>query len=338
MKFALVTADLSHKTSFKINYEHGDCTSFMNWVGILDGIHLSYYGLREEDNSYLKDFDVVMMSGNNGNYNDIARISKLLKDSDCVSMFYPEGSLQLHESWIGNLNSEYFEAMRSCDIVSIAEEDKASYYRSFLGPETLVRFIHVPTTPQMDQGTYFMPRKYKQNYVVVYGDNNPNHPAVAMACANRLKLPVFGVAVDTGKAPVIKRIFPDMSMTTMGKLSQLEFLRLLGFSIIHFYPTEWIGTARQQIACAAVGTPCIGNHDSHTQRRLYPPSLAHDIYDVDGMCDSAVRLLKDESAYNHVASQALRLMKFYSLENTKQRFMAAVEEARAAKKKATVTT
>ena len=332
MKFALLSADPSHKVRFKINCEQGDCTSFLNWVDIWGGVHLSFEALRKEDNSYLKGFDVVMMSGHPHYIQDVTRIAGELKGTEAVTMFYPEGSLQLYDASMYQFHPEYYEAWNACDIVSSAEEDKLGYYRSYLKGNTIARFIHVPCTAGMTEGKYLLPREKKQRYSVVYGDNNPNHPGVAIACAEKLGLPVVTVAIEPGRIADFKKVFPGIPFHPQTKLSQAAFLRVLGQSAVHFYPTEWIGTARQQIACAIAGTPCIGNHDSHTQRRLYPKELAFDIYDIEGMVGAARRLLEDGEWYNLVVREAFEKAGFYGLEATKGRFMEAVETAREMKR------
>lgn len=338
MKFALVTADKSHKAQFKIDCDKGDCTSFMNWVDIWGGFHLAFDSIREEkDWSYLKDFDAVMFSGHPYYLTDIARIASFLKDSDAVTMFYPEGSVQLFDASMHKIHKEVYDAWRACDVVSAAEEDKVGYYKSFLDTDTIVRFIHVPVSVDMENGRFFVPRERKQIYAVVYGDNNPNHPMVAIACAKRLQMPVVTIGMDDGIVNKIRDIFPCVSIMPATKLSQNHFLRYLGGSAIHFYPTEWIGTAREQVSCASVGTPCIGNHDSHTQKRLFPKELSFDIYDVDGMVSAGKRLLEDNDFYRHVAEDAFRKMLFYGVDATKKRFLDAVDDARRIKQKRMVS-
>lgn len=324
MKFALITADKSHKVRFNLNGEKDDVTSFMQWVSVLDGIHLSFDMLREEDNSYLKDFDVVMMSGHLNFISDIIRIANFLKDSNAISMFYPEGSAQLYDNSINGYHREYYEAWAACDIVSIAEEDKVEYYRSFVSKETVVRFIHVPMTPEMSESVFFIPEHMKiRNMTVVYGDNNPNHPMIALSCANRLKMNVVGFDLRNND---FSSVFPKLKIQHISKLGQYPFMRVLGRSFVNFYPTEWIGTARQQISCACVGTPCIGNRDSHTQQRLWP-DLGVNIYDVKKMENLALRLMTDGGFYRDAVTRAMTEIPFYNYENTMQRFISAVEEA-----------
>lgn len=335
MKFALITADPSHKKTFRINPENGDATSFMQWVYIFGGIHLSYDALRTEDNEYLKNFDVVMMSGHLNYMTDVIRIAKFLKDSEAISIFYPEGSAQLYDNGINGFHPEYYEAWRACDILSIVEEDKYDYYRSFINiDETIVSFIHVPMTAEMSASAFFLPRGQKRNSVLIYGDNNPNHPMIALAAVNELnknnsykEIEYDVVGVETRDAPV-DRIFPDVKIRHNSKSGQYQFLRALAKTIVNFYPTEWIGTARHQISCAVTGTPCIGNKDSHTQKRLFP-KLGVGIYEIDKMVELAEKLIGETGFYHEVTEYALNAVRYYDYGNTVRRFMNTVDNARA---------
>ena len=337
MKFAIISADPSHGLNFWINPETGDATSFMNWLHIWNGFHFNYLKLRDNF-SFLKDFDVVMMSGHPYHFNDIKTIADYLKNHKTVTMFYPEGSAQLYESSINNFHMEVYDAMNACDILSIVEEDKRAYYESFIHSETIVRFIHVPMRQEMMAGVFRIPRMHKHhNLTLVYGDNNPNHPLIAYACAKRLKMDVIAFESDRGKKDLLGKMFPELNMLFFEKAGQYPFLRNLGRVMLHFYPTEWIGTARQQISCAVTGTPCIGNHDSHTQRRLFP-EIGFDIYDMDKMCEAADRLLRDERFYQGIVERAWQAVEFYDLPHTQARFVAAFEDALRIKNRVVVAT
>lgn len=333
MKFALVTADPAHLVKFKIDGNSGDATSFMNWIDVWNGVHLSFEKLgRKEDVDFLKTFDVVMFSGHLNHIQKIIDLGKLLKDSETITIYYPEGSTQLYDNSINGFHPEYYEAWNACDIVSPAEEDKISYYESFISSgTTIVRFIHVPLREEMETGDFFVPRNLKINdLTLVYGDNNPNHPMIALACANKMGYYVTGVEMRNNLLRV-QKVFPKIKMSDYSKQGQYRFLQLLGKTMVHFYPTEWIGTARQQISCACVGTPCIGNKDSHTQQRLFP-KLGVDIYDVDRMVELAKILTSDHDFYESVVKYAYENMNFYSLRDTKYRFVSAVSDAKCLKR------
>ena len=198
--------------------------------------------------------------------------------------------------------------------------------------DTIVSFIHVPLRAEMEAGKFMVPRTEKSyNTSIVYGDNNPNHPLIAIASAAKLGMDVILVDADRGKIADISNLFPKTIFRSTTKLSQYAYLRLLGRSGVHFYPTEWIGTARENISCAITGTPCIGSRESHTQRRLFPDWLAFSPYDVQGMTEAAKRILSNEHQYEEVTKNAFNLAQFYNLENTKHRFSRAVERAQSAK-------
>lgn len=338
MKFALVSADGAHGKRFWINPETGDATSFLNWIDVWKGFHFNYLKLIEEGFEILKDFDAVMFSGHPGHLLHISQMAAFLKSTPTVTFFYPEGSLQLYDKSIDYFHNELYDAWNACDVVSSAEEDKLSYYQAFIRTETIVRFVHVPLRAEMEQGALFVPLFHKnRKLALVYGDNNPNHPIVAIACAAKCHFDVAGVDIDRGRMDDILKLFPDTVFGTYTKLGQYPFLRILGRCFVHFYPTEWIGTAREQIACAVAGTPCIGNKDSHTQQRLFP-ELGTGIYDIDGMCALAERLKEDPEFYSRITRKAFEESQFYGLEATKQRFMAAYEDAKKIKQKTLIAT
>lgn len=325
MRFALVSQDPAHGAQFRINPNEGDATGFMNWVDVWKGYHFSFGKLRE-DKSILRQFDVVMFSGNPHNFQDIIDICEFLKPYKVVTIFYPEGSAQLYDNTINSFSPIIYEAWNACDIFSVAEEDKLDYYRAFLSSGTIARFIHVPMREEMDAGIFFTPQNLKdKNVALVYGDNNPNHPLIAIAAATSRHLDIVAVDADRGKAAGLQKVFPNTRFAHYPKLGAYPFLALMSRCFVSFYPTEWIGTARHQISCAVTGTPCIGNHDSHTQRRLFP-TLGCDIYNVRMMGDYFDRLRKPEY-YDQVADYAREQVQFYSLGNTKARFMSAVNEA-----------
>lgn len=324
MKFAIVSTHDAHGVGIRLDCAKDDCTSFLSWLHYFESAHFNYARLREDGDEILKQFDLVMMSGHPSFITDIIRIGNFLKTTKTISMFYPEGSTQLYDNSIRGFHPEYYEAWRACDILSMAEEDKKSYYEAFVTPKTIVRFIHVPTSPGMAEGLYFLERHMKANRVVIYGDNNPNHPTIVAACARDLGLGI--TAIEFGKSE-IERAINGVIIRRLPKLPQNAFLLELSRSVLHFYPTEWIGTARQVISCAAVGTPCIGSRDSHTQRRLFP-ELAFSIYDVDGMQRVSKNLLEDKFFYSYISNKALRALKFYSLPEAKKRMESAYYDAR----------
>lgn len=329
MKFALVSTHDQHGSRFHLNGEREDATSFLSWVSILSGFHFNFKRLKTEGFSVLKDFDLVMFSGHPSHIVDIIEMARALKDSKTVTMFYPEGSAQLYDYSIRTFHREYYDAWNACDILSIVEEDKQSYYENFVTKETLVRFIHVPTTPAMSEGRFFVPSESKKlNRVLVYGDNNPNHPLIAMAAARAINAEVL--AVECGNKEneeAIQAVLPGLRIFSTYKIPHNELLRQLGRTGIHFYPTEWFGTARQVISCASVGTPCIGPEQSHTQMRLFPSLAVKNHWDIDGMVGKAKELLMNKEFFDLAAKTAFDASQFYNITNTKKRLLSAYEKA-----------
>ena len=324
MKFALVTADSANNVKFKMNGESDDCTGFMNWISIWDGVLYSFQEMRK-DCSVLFNYDCVMFSGNPAYIQDLVDIAIKLKGK-VVTMFLPEGDVSLYDQYgINSFSRVIYDAWNSCDILASMEEDKISYYSILT--KSLVKFIHVPIDNRMEIGEFRTSNQRKTSEIMIYGDNNPNCPITAFGIAGKLNKPVFSVCIDPIKLQQISELFDVKIPTQTSKLGQYPFLRMLGRCWISIYPTRWIGSSRQSIACAVARTPCIGTDRSHTQRRLFP-KLACDIYDVNKMIDLANRLYNDLQFYDEVVDYAWDQVKFYNMENTKKRFMDAYNEIR----------
>ena len=321
-KFALVTADLANSVKLKWNYDRDDCTGFMSWVPIWDGVLYSFDAMKT-DFSILYEYDCVMFSGHPYYLNEIISIATALKGK-VVTMFLPEGDLSLYDlNGINSFNTEIYKAWNAVDILASMEEDKSSYYSLFT--DALVKFIHVPIDENMESGMLKVPLECKSQNILVYGDNNPNCPVTAIAIAKKINRPLVTVCIDEQKVLQIKQLFNVNIEYATSKLGQYPYLRVLGRCYLNIYPTRWIGSSRQPIACAIVGTPCIGSNRSHTQKRLFP-QLSCDIYDVDKMTDLSLKLYRDKDFYNEIVNYAWEQLPFYNLENTKKRFIDAYDE------------
>lgn len=323
-RFAIVSADKSNGIQFRMHGERDDCTGFLNWINIWNGVHFSYDEM-SKDSSILLNFDCVMLSGNPRYLVDLISITTFLKHK-VVTMFLPEGDISLYDmQGINSFNKEIYECYKSCDIICSMEEDKISYYELFTN--SLIKFIHVPIDENMEKGLFRNAISDKEQFTVVYGDNNPNCPVTVFAVLAKINKASISVCIHPDICHEITRLFGTQINTNYSKVGQYPYLRMLAKSWLHIYPTRWIGSAREQIACAVAGTPCIGSDKSHTQKRLFP-KLACDIYDAKTMIDLANKLYIDMDFYNEVRDYSWKALSFYSMENTKKRFMDAYSEIR----------
>lgn len=289
----------------------------MSWVEVWKGRHYAFQVVRD-DWSVLKNHKVVVFSGHPQYMLDIVKIAKDLKGK-VVTAFLPEGDVSLYDQFgIQSFQTAVYEAWNACDVVIAFEEDKVEYYRSLTSSR--VEFVHVPIDESMSRGEFFVPRFDKQRFMVVYGDNNPNGPLTAMAVANRLAWPIRTVCIEEAKTKEWNRLFGTQVQIALPKLPQYEYLSLLGKSMIHVYPTRWVGSSREPIACAIAGTPCVGSSYSHTMRRLWP-ELCADPFDVKRMVELVDRLENDLDFYRETVMYAWRQLPFYGLSETKKRFM-----------------
>lgn len=324
LRFALVTADSVNGVKLQMNGEFDDCTSFLNWLMIWDGVLYSFETM-EKDFSPLFNYDVVMFSGQPSYLTTIIKIANALKGK-VVTMFLPEGDVSLYDQHgINSFSPTIYEAWNSVDILAIMEEDKVSYYKSLTS--SLVKFIHVPIDKKMEEGIFRTPNYKKTEHILVYGDNNPNGVLTAIAVSKMIDRPIKTVCIDIGKVKRLRELFGLRIGAAFTKIAQYPFLRLLGSCWLHIYPTRWIGSSRESIACAVARTPCIGSNRSHTQNRLFP-KLSCDPYDVDKMVELGKRLYSDLEFYDEVVNYAWDNVGFYNMEVTKKRFMDAYEEVK----------
>lgn len=319
---AIVTAGNVNNVGIRLHGETGDSTSYYIWSNIWRGYHYSFSEMKK-DCSILTKYKFVLVSGDDSYLDTILKICEFLRGETVVA-FLPEGDISLYDQLgINSFNGKIYEVFNAVDVIFSFEEDKIPYY-SYL-TDTPAVFVHVPLDNKMEEGFFKVPIESKSDNIVVYGDNNPNCPITACVIAKRLKKPVRTVCIKQEHVEKIKKLLGvDIEVSFAGKLSQYNFHRLLGNSWVHIYPTRWIGSAREQIACAAVGTPCIGSDKSHTQKRLFP-GLATDIYDVEKMTKLASMLYEDKGFYREVTEYAWNNLSFYNLKNTKERFIYGCE-------------
>lgn len=318
-KVALVTADTSNDVYFELNGETCDSTGLFNWLKIWKGRHYSYDEMGK-DCSPLEKYLAVILSGHPGFQNEILSILNKLKGK-VITMWLPEGDARLYDRYgIGSFSPKIYESWNLSDVLMIYEEDKVGYYSGLT--DTPVKFVHVPIDERMERGEFRVLRKDKLDYILVYGDNNPNCPVTVFGCVKKLNKDIIGVLIGNERVEQIEKLFEVRVRHSFGKLGQYPFLRLLGKSQVHIYPTRWVGTAREPISCASVGTPCIGSDKSHTMKRLWP-DLMCDVYDIDMMVELANRLYKESDFYEYVCDKAWENIVFYNMENTKRRFMEA---------------
>ena len=323
-RFALVTADSANCVKFKMNGERDDCTGFMNWLSVWDGILFSFDEMKK-DFSILNNFEVVMFSGHPYYLSLITTMALALKGK-VVTIFLPEGDVSQYDKYgINSFASEVYEAWNAVDVIASMEEDKIPYYKSLT--DSLVKFIHVPLDEKMERGLFRVANADKTEHILIYGDNNANAPLTAIAVSRLLDKPIHVVCIDEVKVDKIKKLWGVKIDYVLGKMAQYPFLRLLGKCWLHIYPTRWIGSSRESIACAVARTPCIGTDRSHTQRRLFP-KLSCDPYDIEKMVALGKRLYTDLEFYDEIVNYAWDNVNFYNLENTKKRFIEAYEEAK----------
>lgn len=319
IKFAMVTAHQHCGGPIRERIK-GDFWDMYGWLHLFDGYHYSFESLRDNPRE-LNDYDAVLMVGNSGYIEDIITFANATK---AVTIFFPDGddSLYLDQG----VHPVICQAWQCCSAVGCAREDMVPFYSALCGKP--VGFLHIPVPDNLCKGEFFTRYHIKTNDMLVYGDNNPNNPLVALAVARRLRVPVLTTALSLESVEFAKRQLGIEITRAHGKICQFDYLtRFVALSKVMVYPTRWIGTSRQFISGALCGTPVVGNRDSHTAQRLFPSLTTH-IYDIDKMCELVKRLYEDTEFYREVCEYALEQVKYYSATNAKKRFLELYERAK----------
>lgn len=319
LKVAMVTADTRDGYITELM---GDSWNMYYWLYLTKGMQYWFESERLKDNE-LDKYDVVIFSGYPYYFK---KIQELAKQTKAVTIFFPEGDISLYGD--KGIFKDYWETIDACSAYGSAEEDKIDYFRIML-THAKPYFMHIPIPTEWCNGSM---RNYnlasKSKNILIYGDNNPNNPTVAVAVARLLNRPIWTNVIGPEDINYIKNVLKVEVPKADGKMSQDEYMAMrVRFSWLMVYPTRWIGTGRQVITGAVCGTPVIGSRDSHTQNRLFP-ELACANYDMKKMTFLAEKLFDDEKYYRKVCDYALDNMRFYSVENALQRLIKIYEECK----------
>jgi len=82
---------------------------------------------------------------------------------------------------------------------------------------------------------------------------------------------------------------------------------------------------RTSVDMAAIGVPMVGSNRIESMRRCFP-QIAHDPCDGKAMVESIKKLWKVDRFYHEVIDYAAQAVEYYNYKNSKERFMAALEE------------
>ena len=318
IKFCMITAD---NRCGEYREMMSDFWNMYVWILIFEGYHYSFDYIKEHIDE-LKDYDIVVVSGHDGYLLEILEIAEKYKGTKTKIVFFPEGDVSLYND--RGVSPIVCQVLNACSLVGAVEEDKLSFYRTVTASH--VFFMHIPVPQFMVNGAFYVGCAAKEDYILVYGDNNPNNPIVAIGIAKRMKKPISVTGLSRENVEFVRRYLGVTVVRPSLTLGQAIYLRhFVGRAKLIIYPTRWIGTGRQMISGALCGTPVIGSRDSHTQIRLWP-KLARYMYDVDGMCELVDRLYKDGNFYRTVCSYAFEKVEYYSEINAIGRLLKAYKE------------
>lgn len=314
MKFAVISC-----ANFNGKYKKPTYDIF-NWCYVLDAMH--YYVLDIRDNiSVLNNYDVVI-------FLDVDRYLdnaiQICQECTCKTVFFPEGTIQIYLKMPFDHQKLFYELLQSVDLIGAAEENMVDWYETVFSTKAF--FMHIPITDDFIKGSYRnMPKRDVVMVCCNLGMDQERHKTnliTSLGILRKLGKKCILCDVQKEQIPFFKEKMGVNVVSCVGRASVDEYLKGMRQSVCLLAPSAIIGTSRNAIAGAAVGTPVIGNRDSHTQQRLWP-ALGTYIYDTEEMISLVNQLYEQKDFYNQCCDYAFEELQFYSTENAKKRFMDA---------------
>jgi len=94
-----------------------------------------------------------------------------------------------------------------------------------------------------------------------------------------------------------------------------------------YEPTSFHTYGRNTVDLAAIGVPVIGSNTVESMRRCFPKTCC-DPWDIRKTVEIAERLVKDKDFYREVVEYAKEACEYYNYENSRKRFLKALEESK----------
>ena len=318
MKFCMVSgAEFDGKITS--TYMNG----IFDWPAIFGGDHRYILSIRD-NKKVLNDYDVVLLVDADRYLDDAIQIAKYC---ECKTVFCAEGTINAYTQFEFDHQRLFYQLLAEVDLIGALEEDRIPWYESLWN--TKVFFMHTPISDEILSGRKRITEKKDRVLVCCNLGMDKQRTKTNLITS-------LGVIRKTGKPCLLCEVpenqvwffVEEMGIKQLDHISRLpwgDYLKhILGPSKLLLNPSDMIGTSRNAIMGAACGTPVIGNMHSHTQKRLFP-KLGTYIYDTNAMVELVERLYDDPEFYKEVCDYALEQAQYYSMENSKKRFMDALE-------------
>lgn len=321
MKFCMVSGlDFNGKFTGK----HQDC--IFDWVTVFDGVHRSNISIRD-NLAEMNEYDVVLLVDADRYLEDAIKIAE---DCTCKTVWCAEGTIGRYMALPFAHWKLFHHLLQRVDLIGAFEEDRIPWYRS-LWPDTKVFFMHTPASDELLSGRLRSREKVKVDRILVCCNLGFGPPHVrtnlitSLGVIRRIGRPCLLCEIQEEHARFIAKEMDIPNLSFIVRVHYAKYMtRIIGPSVMLLNPSDLIGTSRNAIVGAGIGTPVIGNMHSHTQQRLFPELGAY-IYDTEKMVELASRLYEGGQFYREICDRALEAAQYYSRENARRRFEEALE-------------
>lgn len=152
-------------------------------------------------------------------------------------------------------------------------------------------------------------------------DNYGVYPSLAVEDLG-LKTRLIGYDKDSDpKRYVTSTCYDDIAFST----NNLEFIKQIKSSKVCYEPFSITSYGRCTVDSAALGVPTVGSVRVGSMRKCFPFTCCEP-YDIKTARELIKKVLTDTEFREKVINYALEASEFYNLENSKERFLIALEE------------
>ncbi len=265
----------------------------------------------------LDDYDVVHVQLSGEMFDYPRRLKENMKDGQKL-VVNPDYSLDL---WGGFMRypDMLWHQIKQADAVFVQEPYAAAFVGKMIGRD-------VPAIPHPVHTEYFkraiVPIELRQDAMVIAHKDMRGHLGYYHYNHTDLKVHYSGPMppASPGHVSLYDQLFPETHEYMAGG----QMLSLMASKRICTDAYTYTTTGRVSTELAGLGVPSIGYQSLDAQRHCFPQTTFNEM-DLVGIRDCVTRLQEDPLFYQEVSSFAQKAVQAYDFNNSKQRFLAMLE-------------
>lgn len=293
-------------------------TGMYQWMRVFNSPSYRIAELLQID---IEKFDVIQVNLDALDQSILFELKERLKGSSTLLVGNQDYSPDIWKTAFG-LMSDCRHKWLQCDAM-FATSPEGRDLMELVVPEKKVHLIPHPCE------THVLKRfesSYKSKHILVFYHRYDNEVITPALVAGGLGIPVtlagYLESYDQ-RARHTKCMFDNV----IPSMAFQDFFKLIKEATLCYEPFTLHSYGRCPCDAACAGTPVAGSNRQWSMRILYPDT-SFDPYDVKSIRGSLARLLSDEGWREHVVEQASYNVEFFNHKNSRERFMAMVDEVK----------